>query len=73
VGKARDRILKPAAYAEARIPWYLLVKREPTLKLVLHRLDGEAYVVYATAGKGDLLELPGFGVSLEVDALLRRR
>ncbi len=72
-GKARDRILKPALYAEAGIGWYLLVECEPQLAMILYRLDGEVYVEHARAAKGERLELPGFDAVIEVDALLRRR
>jgi hypothetical protein len=72
-GKARDRILKPALYAEAGIPWYLRVEREPRLELVLSELEGESYVERARATEGEELAIPELSVTIEVDALLRRR
>jgi Uma2 family endonuclease len=72
-GKARDRILKPALYAEAGIPWYLRVEREPRLELVLSGLNGPSYVEHARAAEGETLTIPDLSVTIEVDALLRRR
>lgn len=72
-GRARDRIFKPALYAEAGIGLYLLVERKPRLELILFRLDGGDYVEHARARKGERLELPGVGVAIEADALVRRR
>lgn len=71
--RRRDRVDKPSLYAEAKIPWYLLVEREPKLELTLLRRRGMAFTKHATAGEGDVLDLPHLDCSLEVDALLRRR
>lgn len=70
--RRRDRVDKPSLYAEAEIPWYLLVERDPKLELTLLRRRGVAYTKHATAGEGDVLDLPDL-CSIEVDALLRRR
>lgn len=71
--KRRDRILKPSLYAEAGIPWYLRVEQDPHLELVLYRLAGDAYVEHARAVSGKRMEFSELGVTVEVDALLRRR
>jgi Uma2 family endonuclease len=71
--RRRDRVDKPSLYAEAKIPWYLLVEREPTLELTLLRHQGMGYAKHASAAKGDVLDLPELECSIEVDALLRRR
>lgn len=72
-GRARDRILKPALYAEAGIRWYLVVEHKPELLLILYRLANGAYVEHGRAREGERLELPDLGVTLETDALIRRR
>jgi Uma2 family endonuclease len=53
---AMDRVLKMHYYAEAGIPYYLLVEQEP-LRLQLFRLDGEHYVLDAKAEPGSLLRM----------------
>jgi Uma2 family endonuclease len=72
-GQARDRILKPAMNAESGIAWYLLVERDPALELILHRLDGGGYVEDQRALEGERIEIADLAVTIEVDALLRRR
>jgi Uma2 family endonuclease len=71
--RRRDRVDKPSLYAEAKIPWYLIVEREQKLELTLLRRRGMAYTKHAAAGEGDVLDLPDLECSIEVDALLRRR
>src|SRR6266545_1021974 len=68
-GRARDRILKPGLNAEAGIGWYLVVERKPRLQLLLFRVDRGTYAEHARAGKGELLDLPSLGITLEADAL----
>lgn len=70
---ATDRLLKKAYYAEAGIPWYLLVEHE-TATVHLYRLDGDKYVEHATAKPGAILHLTE-PVTAEIDpeALLPRR
>jgi Uma2 family endonuclease len=72
-GVKRDKVAKPELCATAKIPWYLLVEREPKLKLTLLRLQDGAYAEHATAGEGEVLDLPDLDCSIEVDALLRKR
>jgi Uma2 family endonuclease len=72
-GKARDRIIKPAVYAEAGVPWYLRVQQHPKLELVLGRRKRSGYVEHARAVEGEVLEIPNLGLRIDVDKLLRRR
>jgi Uma2 family endonuclease len=72
----KDRVLKMCLYADAGIPWYLLVEpgddyRE--IRAVLYKLDGEHYVRHAEAANGELLRIDQ-PVRLELDPaeLLRR-
>jgi Uma2 family endonuclease len=51
-----DKVLKMHYYAEAGIPWYLLVEHE-TATLRLHRLENSAYILHATVRPGDVLRL----------------
>jgi len=53
---AADRVTKMHYYAEAGIPWYLLVDQDPIM-LRLFRLDGDKYLEHATATSGELLRL----------------
>ncbi|GIE79561.1 hypothetical protein Aph02nite_55110 [Actinoplanes philippinensis] len=51
-----DRVLKMRYYADAGIPWYLLVAPK-TATFTLYKLDGANYREHATASPGELLEL----------------
>ncbi|PRY28226.1 Uma2 family endonuclease [Pseudosporangium ferrugineum] len=51
-----DKILKMHYYAEAGIPWYLIVEQE-TGALHLYRLEGRHYVERSVTKVGDLLHL----------------
>jgi Uma2 family endonuclease len=51
-----DRVLKMHHYAEARIPWYLLIEPD-TAQLQLFRLDGSQYVQHAEGKPGHPLVL----------------
>jgi Uma2 family endonuclease len=53
---ATDRVLKMHYYAEARIPWYLLVEQD-TGSLHLYREKNGHYVEESTARRGEVLEL----------------
>lgn len=70
-----DRIQKMAFYAEAKIPWYLLVEPDFTgyesVTLRLLRLEAKAYAEHAVAKSGETLtsHLP-FPISIEVEDLL---
>jgi Uma2 family endonuclease len=49
-----DRVTKMHYYAEARIPWYLIVDPQGPV-LSLHRLDGDHYVEEQSAKPGERL------------------
>ncbi len=51
-----DRVLKMHHYAEAGIPWYLLIEPNP-IALTLFRLDGDHYVIDAEARPGQPLRM----------------
>jgi len=51
-----DRVLKMHHYAEAGIPWYLIVAPDP-IALSLFRLDGDHYVLAAEAQPGQPLHM----------------
>jgi Uma2 family endonuclease len=51
-----DKVLKLNHYAEAGIPWYLLVEPDP-VALLLFRLDGDRYVKHAEGRRGQPLHL----------------
>lgn len=71
-----DRLLKMHAYAAARIPWYLLVEPSPSGSVMVRLLglDDGQYVEHAVAKNGETLEISEpFAVSIDVDALTRRR
>lgn len=53
---ATDTVLKMHYYAEAGIPWYLLVDHK-TAALRLYRLAGDRYVEHASAEAGEVLRL----------------
>jgi len=62
---ATDKVIKMRYYAEAGIPWYLLVQPETGL-LQLYRLDGDKYLEHATAVPGEPLVLTD-PVSVTID------
>jgi Uma2 family endonuclease len=71
---ATDRVLKMHYYAEARIPWYLLVEQAPVLALRLLRLEHAHYVEHTVGRPGQPLRFTE-PVSTEIDPadLLPRR
>jgi hypothetical protein len=73
VGQGTRPDPQPALYADVGIPWYLRVERERRLEIVLSGLDGQSYVEHARATEGEQLAIPDLSVTIEVDALLRRR
>ncbi|SDT76697.1 Uma2 family endonuclease [Actinoplanes derwentensis] len=53
---ATDMVLKMRFYAEAGIPWYLLI--DPRTEIFrLYRLEGDKYLEHASAAPGELLEI----------------
>lgn len=53
---ATDKVLKMHYYAEAGIPWYLLVEHQ-TIRLRLFRLQNGTYVEHSTAAPGEVLRM----------------
>jgi Uma2 family endonuclease len=71
---ATDRLLKMHYYAEAGIPWYLLVEQQPELVLRLLRLENGHYAEHATGRPGRPLRLTDpVAVELDPEVLLPRR
>lgn len=73
---SNDRVLKMHLYAEARIPWYLLVEPAdgPHLTLRLYRLSGDRYAEHANASDDQVLSMAEpVPVELVPDSLLPRR
>jgi Uma2 family endonuclease len=62
---AMDRVLKMHYYAEAGIPYYLLVEQEP-LRMRLFRLEGKHYVLDREAEAGTVLSIED-PVRVEID------
>jgi Uma2 family endonuclease len=52
-----DRLVKMHYYAEAAIPWYLLVETEPETVLRLFRIENGRYVEHAVGRAGAPLKL----------------
>ncbi|MBU3864297.1 Uma2 family endonuclease [Streptomyces sp. 4503] len=70
--RAADRILKPALYAQAKVPAYWRVEMEPDLCVVVHALDGDTYREVATVtGKASVDVAGEFTVDLDLDAVRR--
>jgi Uma2 family endonuclease len=67
----RDRVDKPAAYAQTGIPIYLLIDREKTVLVVHTNPDGDRYRDVHTAAFGDIVTLPApVGITLDTTPLL---
>jgi Uma2 family endonuclease len=54
--EATDRVLKMHYYADAKIPWYLLVEQD-ACTLSRYRIQGDAYREHAVAEFGQVLSL----------------
>jgi Uma2 family endonuclease len=52
--KVQDRVLKRALYAEALIPYYLLVESVEPVAVTLFALEGEDYVPIVKSDNGEL-------------------
>lgn len=70
-----DRVLKFHLYAEAGIPWHLLVEPDGgTLALTLYRLEGGQYVEHSAAKGGEALRMTEpIAITLDPATLLPRR
>jgi Uma2 family endonuclease len=65
----RDRVEKPAAYAETGIPVYFLVDRDIDSVTVYSEPSGGRYRSVVTLAYGHTVELPGLGITLDTDKL----
>lgn len=73
---ANDRVLKMHLYAEAGIPWYLLVEPAdgPHITLRLYRLSDDRYVEHARASDDEVLRITEpVAVDVTPASLLPRR
>ncbi len=68
---ARDRVEKPAAYADSGISVYLLVDRETDTVVVHSRPVGGRYLDRSEHPYGEAVEIPGTGVVLDTEGLKR--
>ncbi|MBI0297729.1 hypothetical protein JBE04_25515 [Streptomyces sp. PRKS01-29] len=70
LNRSVDRILKPALYAQAKVPAYWRVELQPDLHVVAHELATDAYGEVATIAGKQSVEVAGeFTVDLDVPAL----
>ncbi|MFI6576108.1 Uma2 family endonuclease [Nocardiopsis sp. NPDC050513] len=67
--KARDRVEKPAAYAESGIPAYVCVDRTMNAVVVYSRPLGGEYLECNAHPYGEQVAVPGTGVTLDTDEL----
>ncbi|MEU4685267.1 Uma2 family endonuclease [Streptomyces xinghaiensis] len=69
--RAADRILKPALYAQAKVPAYWRIELEPEPTVLVHELSGDTYrEVQRVTGKQSVEVGGAFPVDLDVTALL---
>ncbi|PLW63286.1 Uma2 family endonuclease [Streptomyces sp. SCUT-3] len=69
--RAADRILKPALYAQAKVPAYWRVELEPEPAVLVHELSGDTYrEAVVVTGKQGVPVAGEFTVDLDVPALL---
>lgn len=52
-----DKVLKMHYYAQAGIPWYLLVDSDPQITLTLYSLEGDKYIEVAGGIPGEAITL----------------
>ncbi|MFD8156576.1 Uma2 family endonuclease [Streptomyces malaysiensis] len=72
LSRVADRILKPALYAQAKVPAYWRVEMEPDLCVVVHELDGGTYREAATITGRASVDVAGeFTVDLDLDVVRR--
>ncbi len=69
--QSTDRILKPALYAQAKVPAFWRVELEPEVRVVVHELEADTYREVATVTGKESVQVAGeFTVDLDVAALL---
>ncbi|MDX3230107.1 Uma2 family endonuclease [Streptomyces sp. ME19-01-6] len=69
--QSTDRILKPALYAQAKVPAYWRVELEPDVRVVVHELAVDTYREVATVTGRESVQVAGeFSVDLDVAGLL---
>ncbi|NUS85837.1 MAG: Uma2 family endonuclease [Streptomyces sp.] len=69
--RSTDRILKPALYAQAKVPAYWRVELEPHVQVVVHELSVDTYREVTTVTGKEPVQVAGeFSVELDVPALL---
>ncbi|MCM2579211.1 Uma2 family endonuclease [Streptomyces meridianus] len=69
--RAADRILKPALYAQAKVPAYWRVELDPEPTVLVHELDGDGYrETAAVTGRSSIDVAGAFAVDLDVTTLL---
>ncbi len=67
--RGMDRVLRPAEYAAAGVPFYWRVETEPAVEVFAYELVDGAYIERARVSKG-IAQVPGpFSLSIDVDAL----
>lgn len=66
-----DRILKPALYAQAKVPAFWRVELEPHVQVLVHELSVDTYREVATVTGKESVQVAGeLSVDLDVAALL---
>ncbi|MHA6762363.1 Uma2 family endonuclease [Streptacidiphilus sp. PAMC 29251] len=65
----RDRVEKPAAYAESGVPVYLLIDRDSCETVVHTEPEGGKYRSVRSYAFGSNVEITGLGISLETEIL----
>ena len=65
----RDRVEKPAAYAEADLPVYLLIDRDACETVVHSEPGGGKYRSIRFHPFGTRVDIPGLGIELETETL----
>jgi Uma2 family endonuclease len=67
--KRRDRIEKHDEYAAFGVRWYWIIDPDARTVEVFERIEGDRYVLASHGSSGSLRPLPGFHLSLDLDAL----
>ncbi|MEV7094668.1 Uma2 family endonuclease [Amycolatopsis sp. NPDC051045] len=64
--KIQDRILKRALYAEALIPYYLLVEPGEPIAATLFELQGDEYAAIAQSDEADIELIRPFNATIRL-------